>query len=201
LTGFIEARQRMQPGFGADAADLLTMDGAVSDDVTASITNDAAKLPAGSAVVVDDFHYAAPGAIGRGEPMTASIVAGVLQEARIGGFLNTVVTTNLQVTSYLVEHATQLRPDLFTEQLIAAALAMRAAQPEGSRTRRGLAEPLTAAELRILKLLPTSTYLQMADTLYISRNTVKVHLRSVYQKLGVTSRSQAIERAVDLRLL
>jgi LuxR family maltose regulon positive regulatory protein len=80
------------------------------------------------------------------------------------------------VTSYLVEHATQLRPDLFTEQL-------------------------TAAELRILKLLPTSTYLQMADTLCISRNTVKVHLRSVYQKLGVTSRSQAIERAVDLRLL
>jgi LuxR family maltose regulon positive regulatory protein len=143
----------------------------------------------------------AAAAIGRGDPMTASIVAGVLQEARIGGFLNTVVTTNLQVTSYLVEHATQLRPDLFTEQLIAAALAMRAAQPEGSRTRRGLAEPLTAAELRILKLLPTSTYLQMADTLYISRNTVKVHLRSVYQKLGVTSRSQAIERAVDLRLL
>jgi hypothetical protein len=50
----------MEPGFGADAADLLTMDGAVSDDVTASIANDAAKLPAGSAVVVDDFHYAPP---------------------------------------------------------------------------------------------------------------------------------------------
>ena len=54
----------MQPGFGADAADLLTMDGAVSDDVTASIANDAAKLPAGSAVVVDDFHYAAPAVSG-----------------------------------------------------------------------------------------------------------------------------------------
>jgi DNA-binding CsgD family transcriptional regulator len=105
------------------------------------------------------------------------------------------------VTSYLVEHAPQLRPDLFTEQLIAAALAVRAAQPDGSRLRRGLAEPLTAAERRILKLLPTSTYLQMANTLYFSRNTVKAHLRSVYQKLGVTSRSQAIERAVDLRLL
>jgi LuxR family maltose regulon positive regulatory protein len=143
----------------------------------------------------------AAAAIGRGDPMTASIVAGVLQEARLGGFLNTVVTTDPQVTSYLVEHATQLRPDPFTEQLIAAALAMRAAQPDGSGPRRGLAEPLTAAELRILKLLPTSTYLQMADILYISHNTVKAHLRSVYQKLGVTSRSQAIQRAVDLRLL
>jgi len=143
----------------------------------------------------------AAAAIARGDPMTASIVAGVLQAARLGGFLNTVVTTDPRVTSYLVEHAPQLRPDPFTERLIAAALEMRAIQLDGSRSRRGLAEPLTAAELRILKLLPTSTYLQIADTLYISRNTVKVHLRSVYQKLGVTSRSQAIERAVDLRLL
>jgi LuxR family maltose regulon positive regulatory protein len=60
---------------------------------------------------------------------------------------------------------------------------------------------LTAAELRILKLLPTSTYLQIADILYISRNTVKSHLRSIYQKLGATSRLEAIGRAVDLHLL
>jgi LuxR family transcriptional regulator, maltose regulon positive regulatory protein len=143
----------------------------------------------------------AAAAIERGDPATASIVAGVLQAARLGGFLNTVVTTDPQVTGYLVEHAPQLRSDPFIEQLIAAAMEMRATQPAGPRPGRGLAEPLTPAELRILKLLPTSTYLQLADTLYISRNTVKVHLRSVYQKLGVTSRSQAIERAVDLRLL
>jgi ATP/maltotriose-dependent transcriptional regulator MalT len=30
---------------------------------------------------------------------------------------------------------------------------------------------------------------------------VKTHLRSIYQKLGVTSRSQALQRAIDLRLL
>ena len=78
---------------------------------------------------------------------------------------------------------------------------MRAVQLAGASPGRGLAEPLTAAELRILKLLPTSTYLQIAETLYISRNTVKVHLRSVYQKLGVASRTQALERAVDLSLL
>ena len=143
----------------------------------------------------------AAAAIERGDPMMASAVAGVLHAARVNGFLNTVVTTAPQVTSYLVEHAPQLRPDPFTGQLVAAALQARAIELDGGSPGRGLAEPLTAAELRILKLLPTSTYLQIADTLYISRNTVKVHLRSVYQKLGVASRAQAMERAVDLSLL
>jgi LuxR family maltose regulon positive regulatory protein len=105
------------------------------------------------------------------------------------------------VTSYLIEHAAHIRPDPFLEQLTNAALEAHAMQPDTARTRHVLAEPLTPAELRILKLLPTSTYLQMADTLYISRNTVKTHLRSIYQKLGVASRPQALERAVELRLL
>jgi len=60
---------------------------------------------------------------------------------------------------------------------------------------------LTATEQRILELLPTSTYLQIAETRYVSRNTVKTHLRSIYQKLGATSRSQALQRAADLHLL
>jgi len=61
--------------------------------------------------------------------------------------------------------------------------------------------PLTEAESRVLKLLPTSSYQQIAATLYVSRNTVKTHVRSVYQKLGAASRSEAIRRAIDLRLL
>ena len=140
-------------------------------------------------------------AVERGDPMTPSILAGAVDTARRGGFLNTVVTTAPQVTSYLAGHPAQLRQDSFPQQLIAAALEVRAAQPDASPPGSGLPEPLTAAELRVLKLLPTSTYPQMAATLYVSRNTVKTHLRSVYQKLGVASRSEAIERALDLRLL
>lgn len=60
---------------------------------------------------------------------------------------------------------------------------------------------LSAAEQRVLALLPTGTYLQISDTLCDSRNTVKTHLRSIYRKLGVASRSQALRRAVALRLL
>ena len=143
----------------------------------------------------------AAAAIGRGDPAAAGILGSALHAARQGGFLNTVVTAAPQVTSYLVEHAAHAGPDPFMGQLIAAALEVRALRPAAARSQRVLAEPLTPAEVRILKLLPTSTYLQMAATLYVSRNTVKTHLRSVYQKLGVTSRSEAIERAVDLGLL
>jgi LuxR family transcriptional regulator, maltose regulon positive regulatory protein len=143
----------------------------------------------------------AAAAVERADPLSASLLASVVDAARREGFLNTVVTTAPQVTSYLAGHPAQPRQDPFSRQLISAALEVRAAQPDASRSGRGLPEPLTAAELRILKLLPTSTYPQIAASLYISRNTVKTHLRSVYQKLGVASRSEAIERAVDLRLL
>ena len=61
-SGFIEAARAACPEFGADAADLLALDGDVSADVTASIANDVARLPAGSAIVVDDFQNAAPAA-------------------------------------------------------------------------------------------------------------------------------------------
>jgi hypothetical protein len=40
------------PAFGADAVDLLTMDGRMTADVIASLANDAARLPEGAAVDV-----------------------------------------------------------------------------------------------------------------------------------------------------
>jgi LuxR family maltose regulon positive regulatory protein len=144
----------------------------------------------------------AAAAIERGDQgAAAGLVGGVLEAARRGGFLSTVVTTAPQVTAYLIEHSAQVQPDPFLERLIVAALQVRATQPDASQSHGQPAVPLTAAELRVLKLLPTTTYVQIAATLYISRNTVKSHLRSIYQKLGASSRSEAIERAVDLRLL
>ena len=143
----------------------------------------------------------AAAAIERGDPSAASLLGGVLHTARNQGFLNTVITAAPQVAGYLIEHAAQLRSDPYTDRLVAAALEVRATQPRSAPSGQILAEPLTPAEQRILTLLPTSTYLQIAATLYISRNTVKTHLRSIYQKLGVASRSEALERAVDLRLL
>ena len=62
------------------------------------------------------------------------------------------------------------------------------------RIRRGQDYGLTPAELRLVGFLPTHLSLQeIADRLHLSRPTVKTHVASIYHKLGVKSRSEAVE--------
>jgi LuxR family maltose regulon positive regulatory protein len=65
-----------------------------------------------------------------------------------------------------------------------------------------LLEPLSQRELEVLRLLSSSlTGPQIADELSISVATFRSHTKSIYGKLGVHSRIEAIERARDLDLL
>jgi LuxR family maltose regulon positive regulatory protein len=66
----------------------------------------------------------------------------------------------------------------------------------------GWASTLTAAELRLLPLLTTHlSFREIAERLFVSRNTVKTQAISVYRKLDASSRSEAIDRAVALGLV
>lgn len=61
---------------------------------------------------------------------------------------------------------------------------------------------LTERELSLLALLPTHlSYAQMGARMYLSVNTVKSNLKSVYRKLGVGSRADAVEAATRAGLL
>jgi LuxR family transcriptional regulator, maltose regulon positive regulatory protein len=58
---------------------------------------------------------------------------------------------------------------------------------------------LTPAESRLLPLLATHlSFREIGERLYVSRNTVKTQAIAVYRKFGVTSRSDAIARAIEL---
>jgi LuxR family maltose regulon positive regulatory protein len=54
----------------------------------------------------------------------------------------------------------------------------------------------------VLRLLPTRLSLrEIGSELYVSQNTVKTHVRSIYRKLAASSRADAVARARELGLL
>ena len=69
------------------------------------------------------------------------------------------------------------------------------------RRRTGLPDELTEAELRILRLLASDlSQREIGQELYLSLNTVKSHIRTIFAKLGVNSRPAAVSRARALAL-
>jgi LuxR family maltose regulon positive regulatory protein len=65
-----------------------------------------------------------------------------------------------------------------------------------------LVEPLTDSETRILRYLPTNLSApEIAGQLSVSANTVRTHMRHVYEKLGAHRRADAVVRARALGLL
>lgn len=65
-----------------------------------------------------------------------------------------------------------------------------------------LIEPLSRQELRVLRLLIAGqTYAEMAEELVVSPNTIKTQISSIYRKLGVSRRAEAIAVTAHLHLL
>jgi LuxR family transcriptional regulator, maltose regulon positive regulatory protein len=65
-----------------------------------------------------------------------------------------------------------------------------------------LPEPLTERELEVLRLIASGkSNRRIATELFVSVGTVKTHLNNLYRKLGAHSRTQALARARELKLL
>jgi LuxR family maltose regulon positive regulatory protein len=87
-------------------------------------------------------------------------------------------------------------------RLPALADALERAIGEHRVERAPVADPPSGAELSVLRLLATDlSQREIGAGLYLSLNTVKTHTRSLYRKLGVSSREAAVIRANELGLL
>jgi LuxR family maltose regulon positive regulatory protein len=70
------------------------------------------------------------------------------------------------------------------------------------RAQNGVSSGLTRAELRLLPMLSTHlSFREIGERLHVSRNTIKTQAISVYRKLGVSGRSEAVALAQDLGLV
>ncbi|CAB4585051.1 MAG: hypothetical protein F2571_01240 [Actinobacteria bacterium] len=91
------------------------------------------------------------------------------------------------------------KPTVYLENLaslITSRLKIRAKAPAG------LTAALTKRELEILRHLETGKPISaIAETLHVSQNTMKTHLKNVYRKIGARGRDEAVTKAKNLYIL
>ncbi|WP_409240519.1 LuxR C-terminal-related transcriptional regulator [Streptomyces sp. PA5.6] len=132
-------------------------------------------------------------------------IAGRAGDARTAKLLADEAAATLAAVSATPQSATrQSATSLPAAPLPATPLTPAPAEPTAlaAPLSAPLAAPLTRRELVVLHALQEDVSLRgIADSLHVSLNTVRSQTRSVYRKLGVGSRSQALHRARELRLL
>jgi predicted ATPase/DNA-binding CsgD family transcriptional regulator len=150
----------------------------------------------------------------RGEQDRAARLLGAVQAALASGSYNTRLSPLLDVFDTTVAAVrTQLDEEAFhaawdtgnimtLEQAITDALQDTPTRIEMKETSQPLLEPLSPREFEVLHLLGAGcSNAEIAQKLFISVATVKVHTRRIYGKLTVSNRTQAIIQARKLNLL
>jgi LuxR family maltose regulon positive regulatory protein len=112
----------------------------------------------------------------------------------------------VQLAGYVAELLSAFKPGTGQVGLLAGDIASTELAPdllpEPSTQEQKLVEPLTRRELEVLRLLAQGySDKKIAGSLFIAPETVHKHLKNIYAKLDVHSRTEAIAQARALRLL
>jgi LuxR family maltose regulon positive regulatory protein len=125
--------------------------------------------------------------------------------AEPGGWIRIFIDEGPPMARLLYE---ALKRDISPEYINRLLAAFPISEPEqndpakSQPPKSGLVEPLSEREIEVLQFLAEGlTNREIADRLYLSLNTVKVHTRNIYGKLDVHNRTQAISKGRALGIL
>ena len=125
-----------------------------------------------------------------------------LTMAQPQGYVRVFADEGRPMHTLLAECLTQGADPTYVTQLLAAISVAEEGDFAAPDANQLLVEPLSKRELEVLQLLDAGyTNQAVADELVIAVSTVKKHVNTIFGKLGVTSRSQAVSRARRLELL
>jgi len=130
---------------------------------------------------------------------------GALTLAQAGGFIRIFLDEGPPMARLICEALSRgIAPD-YVRRLLAAFPSAKPEQTDSLKTQApkpDLIEPLSERELEVLELVAEGlTNQEIASRLFLSLNTVKVHTRNIYGKLGVNNRTGAVARARALGIL
>lgn len=126
-----------------------------------------------------------------------------LHLAKPKGIIQTFVDEGPALARLLYEAVIQEIEPEFSQHLITAFPAESPKLESKSKSEADeWVEPLTERELEVLQLIAEGlTNPEVGERLYLTANTVKAHARTIYSKLGVNNRTQAVNRARALGLI
>ena len=88
------------------------------------------------------------------------------------------------------------------EQAVLDRLDLLDGDPTVTNVNGSTSGPLSARELTVVRYLASRlTNKEIASELFVSTNTVKTHVKRIYQKLGASSRIEAVTEARRLGLI
>jgi LuxR family maltose regulon positive regulatory protein len=125
-----------------------------------------------------------------------------LKLAATEGYLRIFVDEGPPMVRLLYEALSNGIDEDYVRRLLKATPDDKLEQTDIQARQSELIEPLSEREIEVLQLIAEgSTNQEIANQLYLSLHTVKIHARNIYAKLGVKNRTQAVNKGKAVGIL